>query len=241
MIICKDIVVKYDKFTAINKLSLSLDRNVSCAIIGKSGCGKTTLLYALAGLLELESGQIEIDRQGIKCIRKKIGLVLQSHGLFPWKTVRDNVSLGLKVRKVDSKIIKEEVSMLLKELNIYDHKDKYINELSGGQRQRVAIARSLAIKPELLLMDEPTSSLDAITKEDFQKLVLRLYKNHDLTMVFVTHDIEEAVFLGQKIIVMEDGEIKRELDNPLFGNERIRNELDFYKMCLKVRETLGEA
>lgn len=194
----------------------------------------------MAGLLKLESGHLEIDSQSIKCIRKKTGLVLQSHGLFPWKSVWENVSLGLKVRNVDSHIMKQEVSLLLKELDIYGHKDKYIKELSGGERQRVAIARSLAIKPDLLLMDEPTSSLDAITKEDFQRLVLQLYKNHDLTMVFVTHDIEEAVFLGKKIIVMEDGEIKRELDNPLFGKERVRNDLSFYEMCLKVREILGE-
>lgn len=241
MIKCRDIVVKYDDFIAIKKLNVSVDKNTSCAIIGKSGCGKTTLLYTLAGLLKPENGQVEIDGKINEDIRKETGVILQNHGLFPWKTVWENVSLGLKVRDINPNTIKKEVSTVLKELNIYDKKDRYPNELSGGQKQRVAIARSIVTKPDLMLMDEPTSSLDAITKEYFQKQILKLYKTYDLTMVFVTHDIEEAVFLGQKIIIMKDGEIKKEIQNDLFGNEKIRNEITFYEMCLRVRDILGES
>ncbi len=241
MIKCKDIVVKYDNFIAINKINLFVSKNTSCAIIGKSGCGKTTLLYTLAGLLQPENGQVEIDNKLITGIRKETGVILQNHGLFPWKTVWQNVSLGLKIRRKKPNFIKKEVATILKKLDIFEQKDKYLNQLSGGQKQRVAIARSIAIKPDLLLMDEPTSSLDAITKEDFQKKILKLYKNQDLTMVFVTHDIEEAVFLGQKIIIMEAGKIKREISNDLFGNESIKKEIDFYKICLEVRDILGES
>lgn len=241
MIKCRNIVVKYDNFIAIKELNISIDKNTSCAIIGRSGCGKTTLLYTLAGLLKPENGQVEIDGKINEDIRKETGVILQNHGLFPWKTVWENVSVGLKVRDINHNTIKKEVSAVLKELNIYDKRDRYPNELSGGQKQRVAIARSIVTKPDLMLMDEPTSSLDAITKEDFQKQILKLYKTHDLTMVFVTHDIEEAVFLGQKIIIMKDGEIKKEIQNDLFGNEKIRNEITFYEMCLRVRDIMGES
>ncbi|HRU42690.1 MAG TPA: ATP-binding cassette domain-containing protein, partial [Candidatus Diapherotrites archaeon] len=132
--------------------------------------------------------------------------------------------------------ISEIVSNILAVLGIGHLSCKYPAELSGGEKQRVAIGRTLAMKPDLLLMDEPSSALDAITKEHIQDLILKLYKSAPLAMVIVTHSIEEAVFLGQKIIVMGKAKIKHVLENPYFGDEELRSRMEYYKICLEVRE-----
>jgi NitT/TauT family transport system ATP-binding protein len=240
MIRCTDVSVAYGDTIAVEGLNLNIKKNTIYGIIGKSGCGKTSLLYALAGLIVISGGTIEIEGEKVRSTRKDTGLILQNHGLFPWKNVWENASLGLKIRKEEKETMTENVESLLKKLGIYQYKDRYIHEISGGQKQRVSIVRSLATKPDLLLMDEPTASLDAISKEDFQSLILDIYKSYDLTVVFVTHDIEEAVYLGEKIVVMEDGGIKEIVDNTLFNKSISRSDINFYKMCLKVREALGE-
>ncbi|WP_130808178.1 ABC transporter ATP-binding protein [Senegalia massiliensis] len=240
MIEVKDLVVKYGDEVAINKMNLSVEKNATCAIIGASGCGKTTLLYSVAGLVFPDEGSIYIDGIKNNGIRKNTAVILQNHGLLPWKTVWENVALGLKARGIVKEKINEKVESILKELSIYDYKDKYPIELSGGQSQRVGICRALAINPDLLLMDEPTSALDQMTKEKLQNLVLKIYKNKPLTIVFVTHNIEEAVFLGQKIVIMNHGNVKSIINNPYFGEEQSRNQIEFYKMCLRVRKLLEE-
>lgn len=240
MIDIRDLVVKYGEEIAIDKMNLFIEKNTSCAIIGTSGCGKTTLLYSLAGLIYPDEGSIYIDGIKNESIRKKTGVILQNHGLLPWKTVWDNVALGLQIRGLIKEKIDEKVEDILKNLSIYRYKDKYPIELSGGQSQRVGIARALTINPDLLLMDEPTSSLDQMTKEQLQNLVLKIYNNNPMTIIFVTHNIEEAIFLGQKIVVMNKGNIKSIINNPYFGIEESRNKMDFYKMCLKVRQSLEE-
>ncbi|NBI06363.1 ABC transporter ATP-binding protein [Senegalia massiliensis] len=240
MIEVKDLVVKYGDEVAINKMNLFVEKNTTCAIIGASGCGKTTLLYSLAGLVFPDKGSIYIDGIKNNGIRKNTAVILQNHGLLPWKTVWDNVALGLKARGVVKEKINDKVESILKELSIYDYKDKYPIELSGGQSQRVGICRALAINPDLLLMDEPTSALDQMTKEKLQNLVLKIYKNKPLTIVSVTHNIEEAVFLGQKIVIMNHGNVKSIINNPYFGVEQSRNQMEFYEMCLRVRKLLEE-
>jgi len=241
MVSCTDLSLRYDEFFAIKNINISIKKNTTCAIIGKSGCGKTTLLHSIAGLKKLDSGIVRINNELLTGIRKSTGFILQNDSLFPWKTIYDNVALGLIVRNKNKCEIEELVIDILKELELLDHKDKYPNQLSGGQRQKVAIARSIAIKPDLLLMDEPTASLDEITKESFQKLLLNLLKQHPMTVVFVTHDIEEAVYLADSIIIMEDGKIKTTIDNSLGLEEKSRDNLEFYKMCLNVRASLGES
>lgn len=240
MIYCKDVTAHYGNFMAINRVRLSVEKNTTCAVIGKSGCGKTTFLHLLAGLLKPSSGLIEINGKPLKELRKQTGVILQEPGLFPWKNVWENVSLGLYVRNIDSEEIIKRVEEELKDLGLLNQKNKYPFELSGGQKQRVAIARAFVIHPDLLLMDEPTASLDMISKEVFQRQLLKQLKKHETTMMIVTHDIEEAVFLAEKIIVMEYGKVKHEIHNNLFGNEDIRNDLKFYEMCLRVRRILGE-
>jgi len=242
MIQIKDLGINYGDYAALQNINLNIKENSTCAIIGPSGCGKSTLLYGIAGILKPISGKIEILGEEVRENRINTGLILQNYGLLPWKTVWDNVALGLKIRKANKSSIIEKVEALLKELEIENYRDKYPVQLSGGQRQRVAIARTLTINPDLLLMDEPFSSLDALSRENLQNLVLKIHKENKVTIVFVTHNIEEAVFLGQKIVVMKkgSGKIKHVVENPYFGDYTLRNKSDFYRICREVRGLMEE-
>jgi NitT/TauT family transport system ATP-binding protein len=187
-------------------------RGEAWAVLGPSGCGKTTLLYLLAGLRFPDSGHVRIDGQPLLRPRPHTGLILQDYGLLPWATVRQNAELGLRVRTFygpDGKHAPEEfqpqvdLDPWLERLGLTPFKNKYPGQISGGQRQRTAIARTLALKPDLLLMDEPFSSLDAPTRSGLQNLTLELWAEQKLTLVIVTHAIEEAAVLGQRILLLE--------------------------------------
>ncbi|HHY77035.1 MAG TPA: ABC transporter ATP-binding protein [Clostridiales bacterium] len=240
MIQIKGLNYSYGSDIALCNINLDIEENTTCAIIGPSGCGKTTLLYLLAGFIDYTEGEIYIKNEKVKGSRKETGIILQDYSLLPWKTVWDNVALGLKVRGISKDEIEKEVDKILYELDIHELKKKYPAQLSGGQKQRVSIARTLIIKPDLLLLDEFTSALDAMTKENIQNLILNIYKKKPVTIVFVTHSIEEAVFLGQKIVIMEKAKIKKIIDNPYFGDVEIRSKIDYYNICLEVRRWLGE-
>ena len=240
MIEIKNLNFSYGDENILYDINLKVSKNTTCAVIGPSGCGKTTLLYTLAGLLNDNEGDILINGKRQEGNRKETGVILQDYGLLPWKTVWNNVALGLKARRINKLEINKRVKEILEELNILDLKNKYPMQLSGGQKQRVAIARTLVINPDILLLDEATSALDAMTKEHIQNLILKLYKKNPTTILFVTHSIEEAVFLGQKIVIMEKSKIKKIIDNPYFGDENIRSKMDYYKICLEVRKWLEE-
>lgn len=240
MIEMKDLEVCYGEERALNQLSLSIARNTTCAVIGASGCGKTTLLYALAGMLKPKTGSIHINGADLNGIRKNTSLILQDYGLLPWKNVWDNIAFPLTSRGLTKGEIHAKTYSILKSLGLEDHLKKYPCELSGGQKQRVGIGRALALEPDLLLMDEASSALDSITKEHIQNLVLKIYRENKLTLVLVTHNIEEAVYLGQRIVVMGKGDIKHIIENPYFGLEDARNSLNFYKICLEVRKWLTD-
>ncbi|MCM0647756.1 ABC transporter ATP-binding protein [Clostridium swellfunianum] len=240
MIQIKNLSYSYGNETALKNINLNIYKNTTCAIIGPSGCGKTTLLYIIAGLLKSCDGNVEINETELKGVRKETGIILQNNGLLPWKTVWDNVVLGLKARGVHKTITAEKVDAILEELNIIEHKHKFPEQLSGGQKQRVSIARTLVTEPDVLLLDEASSALDAITKEHIQNLILSIYKKKPMTMMLVTHSIEEAVFLGQKIVVMERSAIKHIIDNPYFGDENIRSKPEYYSICAEVRQWLYE-
>lgn len=191
--------------------SWQVERGEAWVVIGPSGCGKSTLLYLLAGLRFPTSGKLLIDGEPLTRPRPQTGLILQEYGLLPWATVRQNSELGLRVRRfygpdgthapLDFNPTVD-VDPWLEHLGVASVSDKYPSQISGGQRQRTAIARTLALKPDLLLMDEPFGSLDAPTRESLQELTLELWKKHNLTLVTVTHAIEEAVILGQKILIL---------------------------------------
>jgi len=240
MIQVKDITYRYNTEPALDKLSLHVNKGESCAILGPSGCGKTTLLHSLAYLIEPEDGVILIQDKPLKDLRFSTGLVIQEDSLLPWKTVYDNIALGLKARKFSKQAIYSKVMAVLQEMELTSHINKYPTQLSGGQRQRVSIARTLVIDPDILLMDEPTSSLDAMTKETLQDMILSLQKESPRTMVFVTHSIEEAVFLGNKVMIMNNGKIQDTYNNSVFGTPNARSTTFFYNMVLKIRKSLQE-
>lgn len=247
MIEVKDLSFSYkqknkQRIRTLNNISFTVADNTTCAIIGPSGCGKTTLLYLLAGLLRPEKGNITINGNFPEKNRESIAVILQEYGLLPWKSVKGNVAMGLKLRGVKKKAYQEIVEDILAELNIDQLSNKYPVQLSGGQRQRVAIARALALKPDLILMDEPFSALDALTRESMQKLFLDIWQKYLMTAVFVTHSIEEAVYLGNKIIIMSDksGRITAEIDNQHFAKKGWRNSDSFYNQCERIRFLLEE-
>lgn len=230
MISISDLTVKYKNEIAIDKMSLSIEKEKTYAIIGKSGCGKTTLLYTIAGLISNYEGKLEIEGE--------TSLILQNLGLFNWFTVYKNVELGLNKYNCTKKEKEKLVNDVLKELDLISLKDKYPKELSGGQKQRVAIARTIIRNPEILLLDEATSALDSINKEKIQELLLEIRNKRKNTMILVTHSIEEAVFLGEYIIVMKDGRIHSLINNKYFGDKDIRKKQEYMEICNEVRGKL---
>ena len=245
MIEVKDLDFAYQTEKVLHNINLNVKRGESLAVIGPSGCGKTTLLYLLAGLEKADQGEIKINAQSLEGIRDRSGVILQDYGLFPWKTVYNNLALGLKIRGAVGQEIKAEVNSVLERLKISELKDKYPAELSGGQKQRVAVGRSLVLAPDLLLMDEPFSALDALTREEMQNLILEIQRRESFTFVLVTHDITEAAFLGHKIAVIKKGEIEAVLENPHFGENNLREKEEFFELQKKLRnlmslETEGE-
>lgn len=232
--------------------SLTIDRKGSWAVLGPSGSGKTTLLYLLAGLRSPSSGSIRIDGMPINRPRPKTGLILQDYGLLPWATVRDNARLGQQVRRlygpdgIHSPEMAEslpEVDSWLERLGILEIANIYPANISGGQRQRVAIARTLALLPDLLLMDEPFSSLDAATRQDLQALVTNLCRDNGITLVIVTHSIEEAVEMGRHILILTDPPNSQPviLQNPGSGQPGYNGSEEYLNICKVIREKMGVA
>lgn len=218
----------------LRDISFQVEPESSCAIIGPSGCGKTSLLFLLAGLLQPDSGSVTISGQ------PRSGTILQNFGLFPWKTVYQNIGLGLVLKGMDKKCRKEKVEQLLVEMGLSGFGDHFPGQLSGGMQQRVAIARALAVEPQILFMDEPLSSLDALTRERLQNLIQEIRLKKNITMVFVTHSIEEAVFLGRRIIVLSGrpGRVLRIVDSPQADGADYRQSDIFFHRCVELREIL---
>ena len=235
--------------------NLNVARGEAWSIIGASGCGKTTLLYLLAGLRRPNAGKIVIEGIPMARPRPRSGLVLQDHGLLPWATVQENARLGLTIRKfygsdgrhapVDEQLNKDTVNRRidhwLKTLGIAKLRSHYPSMLSRGQRQRTAIARTLAMEPDLLLLDEPFSALDAPTREDLESLVIDLHTRANLTYIIVTHDIEAAVVMGKKILVLEKGtnRLARVIENKSAGSADFRKHDAFHRKYEELREVLG--
>lgn len=229
-----------EQVEAVKDVDLEIASNQFAVIIGPSGCGKSTLLYVLAGLLKAQAGQVTVNGEQVKGVREDTALILQEYGLLPWKNVEDNAALGLVIRGIPKSQAKAKVRGILENLGILHLAKRFPMQLSGGQRQRVAIARALALEPKLLLMDEPFSSLDALTRESLQGLLLDIFKNNHLSILLVTHSIEEAVFLGQKIFVMSKtpGSILDVVDNPYAADPSYRGKKEFYNKCAHLRGLL---
>ncbi|MDK2799215.1 MAG: NitT/TauT family transport system ATP-binding protein [Clostridiales bacterium] len=228
------------RLTALDGLNLTVSKGEICSIIGPSGCGKTTLLYILAGIIKEYEGKVSIHNLSPDSLGGTVGLILQDYGLLPWKTVWQNVVLGLEIKKVSKKEQEERGEKALQKVGLAHLKHLYPSQLSGGQKQRVAIARALSMNVNVLLMDEPFSALDAMTREEAQEIFLDLWKRSNMTVVLVTHNIEEAVYLGNKIVVMSPspGKISYEILNPHQGKMHIRSHPIFYQLCARIRQHL---
>ncbi len=255
MIELRKLTFEYSDGTRIfENIDWSVQAGEAWSVLGPSGCGKTTLLYLLAGLRMPTEGSILIAGEELERPRPQTGLILQDYGLLPWATIRENAMLGLRMRGFygpDGKHAPEDevvqdseyhVDSWLERMGLSSVADQYPGQVSGGQRQRTAIARTLSLNPDLLLMDEPFASVDAPTRETLQDLILELRAERDLTTIVVTHAIEEAALLGKKILLL--GSIPnrdvRIFSNPQAGQGSFRASSEYNKVCSQLRNNLEQ-
>ena len=225
-----------NKVEALNNVSLDIRKGEFISIIGPSGCGKTTLLRLIAGLDKPQSGELTIDGSKITDVSPERGYVFQQGGLFPWLTVESNIAYGLKARKV-FKSNKEKVGKYIDMVGLGGFEKSYPHQISGGMAQRVAIARALINEPKALLLDEPMGALDSFTRSDLQDKLLELWKENGTTMILVTHDIDEAIYLSDRIVIMtpRPGKISKIIDVDL-PRPRHRGGVEFLALRKSILE-----
>lgn len=203
---------KFGSSLAVSDFSLEVNHGELVAFLGPSGCGKTTTLRMIAGFIEPTAGDIIINDKNVTNVpvhKRNTGMVFQKYALFPHMTVSENVAFGLKMRKVNNKEATEKINNVLSMVQLENFSDRYPRQLSGGQQQRVALARALVIEPEVFLLDEPLSNLDAKLRVEVREQIRTLQKNLSLTTIFVTHDQEEAMAIADRIAIMNDGKIQQ--------------------------------
>ena len=208
-----DLSLSFGENKVLKDISLNIEKGELITLLGPSGCGKSTLLRVFAGLETFQEGEVYLDGEEISEVAPKernVGMVFQSYALFPNMTVFQNIAFGLSIKKMSKKEIKEKVMDALKLVNLEDKADFYPEQLSGGQQQRISLARSLVTKPKVLLLDEPLSALDAKIRKQLQMDIRALQKKLGITMIFVTHDQEEAMILSDRIFVMSEGKIMQQ-------------------------------
>lgn len=205
----RDLEKRYDRSVVVNGLNLTLRRGEFVSLLGPSGCGKTTTLRMIAGYVAPTDGRIELDGRRIDTLppwKREIGMVFQSYALFPHLSAGENIAFGLKVRHVGRQEIQRRVQEALALVDLSGFGDRYPSQLSGGQQQRVALARALVIEPQLLLLDEPLSNLDARLRAEVREEIVRVQRRLGITTLFVTHDQEEALSMSDRVVVMARGE-----------------------------------
>ncbi|NJC87499.1 MAG: ABC transporter ATP-binding protein [Desulfuromonas sp.] len=217
---------------ALAPVDLEIAAGSFVCLVGPSGCGKTTLLNLLAGFDRPTGGAVEIDGRPVAGSDRNHIMIFQDYGLYPWKSVLGNVLFGLRARGISADQARERALATLDMVGLRAAADKHPHELSGGMKQRVAIARALAVEPDILFMDEPFAALDAFTRIHLQDELLRIWQERRPTVVFVTHDLDEAITLGQRVVLMapKPGRIQRVLDIPLpYPRERTREDFAGYR------------
>jgi ABC-type spermidine/putrescine transport systems, ATPase components len=227
----KNLSKRYDKKSAIENINIELEKGKILCILGPSGCGKSTILKSIGGFLNLDTGSIILDGKEISKLDaadREVATVFQSYALFPNMNVIENVSYGLKFRYKDKRKIRELALEMIEKVGLEGYEKKEISSLSGGEQQRVAFARSLVVRPKLLLLDEPFSNLDAKLRVQMQAQIKKLQREFDISMIFVTHDQAEAFSIADKIILMNKGNIIQ-VDTPidLYNTPKDRFSLEF--------------
>lgn len=224
---------------ALDSIELTVRRGEFLTLIGPTGCGKTTLLNMIAGLETVDSGDLKLA-DGLR-IGRNIACVFQHYTLFPWRTVERNIQFGMQMRHRSRRERKQQARILLETVGLSEFARAYPYELSGGMRQRAALAQALAIEPKLLLMDEPFGALDAATRNELQQMLIRLWKKTKITVIFVTHNIDEALILGDRVLAFggRPGSIIQEYTVDL-PRPRDRNTKEFTDLFLQVRQSLPE-
>ncbi len=242
----KDLSMRFDLpngtwVQALKDINLSIAEGEILSVLGPSGCGKTTLLNIIAGFLAPTSGRVEIGGTHVVGPGPERGMVFQKGALFEWMSVRENVDFGPRMKGMAKEQRREISDHLLETVGLQDFKDKAVYELSGGMQQRVALARCLANDPDVILMDEPLGALDALTREKMQGLVLKLWKETGKTVILITHSVEEALLLGERLIVMapRPGRIHKEYELP-FADQGVNADLREVKKLDGFNETREE-
>jgi NitT/TauT family transport system ATP-binding protein len=240
--LCKQFASRNGDIHALEDISFSVIMGEFVCIVGPSGCGKTTLLRILAGLIEPDQGQVCLHEQPLRGPQSKIGVVFQKPNLMPWRTVFDNVTLPLQIRRLPAEEAKARVTAVLKMVGLLDFATAYPRELSGGMQQRVAIARALVYDPEILLLDEPFGALDALTREHLNHELLQLWQASGKTVIMVTHNIREAVFLSGRVVVLtkRPGRVADIIPSPLPRPrpESLFYDSEFSALAYKVRQAI---
>jgi NitT/TauT family transport system ATP-binding protein len=235
--------LKGKELVVLDQINIHLNANEFVCLVGASGCGKSTLLRIIAGLDRPSTGEVLLDNHAVPGPGADRGMVFQHYTLFPWRTVADNIGFGLELQNVSKAVRRDRIAYYLDVVGLTRFADAYPKQLSGGMKQRVAIARALANEPEILLMDEPFGALDAQTKEQMQKFMQGLWERTHITILMVTHDVEEAIFLSQRIYVMSShpGRIKGEVLIQLPEHRELDLKLDpqFIQVKRHIIESLG--
>jgi ABC-type nitrate/sulfonate/bicarbonate transport system ATPase subunit len=228
--------------TVLKDISFSIAEGETLSVVGPSGCGKTTLLYLLCGLLRPDSGVVRLSGRPVTRPLPEMAIILQDYGLLPWKSVLSNVALGLKIQGVSKRDREARGRAALEAMGLSGRERDYPACLSGGERQRVAIARAYASGPRVLLMDEPFSSLDALTREKLQDLLLSSRQGAGVPWILVTHSVEEAVYLGRRIMVMagSPATLVAGFENPDFGISGHRESEAFFQRVRMVRRCMEQ-
>jgi NitT/TauT family transport system ATP-binding protein len=230
--------------TAVQDVSLEVGQGEFVSIVGPSGCGKTTILNMIAGFIPASGGEILLDGRAVDGPGPERGVVFQSFALFPWKTVLDNVAFGPKIRGLPKAECEKIAREYLALAGLAHAAGRYPNELSGGMQQRVGVVRALANNPDVLLMDEPFASVDAQTRMTLQEELTRIWQERRPTIIFITHDVGEAVFLANRVVVLSKGRILKEIAVPLprpRAWDRLTEDTAFKALCGQVLQLVRSA
>lgn len=230
-----------ESVTALEEVSIDIQDKEFFSILGPSGCGKTTLLKIIDGVIDFDQGEVLLDGSPIEGSGQDRGMVFQNFNLLPWRTVEENVKFGMEIEGIDKETQNEVAEKFINLVGLDGFSDHYPHELSGGMQQRVGIARAFAIDPEVLLMDEPFGALDAQTREFLQNELLRIWESQKKTDVFITHNIEEAIYLSDRVAVLSPrpGQVREIVDVP-FGRPRYDSDIKATEEFSELRQRLWE-